>query len=141
MKIEDRYFTLLNMFLVEGAIYYLHYSILHFGYADKPMHYAISKQNLNHGSSIACFNPCTSKFKDNNKSVFSFNLVEELNLSNEKHEITYVLLSLSKCIKLTDFTKTALTVYKGKMREETLKKYRQAKREFILWSHNKRNKS
>lgn len=140
MKIEDRYFNLIDMFLVEGAIYCLHYSVFHFGHLDKPMHYAVSTSNLKLGSTKAFFNPCTSKHKADNNDVFTFNLNEEIRLNDENFGTTYVLLSLSRYVRLVDFTQTEFCVYKGKMKEETLNKYKKAKKEFILWNHSKRNK-
>jgi|YelNatPaOPRAMG01_1025707.scaffolds.fasta_scaffold19547_4 hypothetical protein len=142
MKIEDRYFNLLDMFLMEGAVYLLHYSVFHFGYSGKPMHFAVSTSNLKLGTTKAFFNPCTSNVSNkNNKDIFAFNLAEEIKLNDQKFKQTYVLLSLSRYVRLVDFTHTEFCVYKGKMKEDTLNKYRKAKQEFILWNHNKRKKS
>ena len=141
MDINQRYFNMLNMFVTEGAIYYLHYTLIHFGYPDKPMHFAVSTSNLKIGATRAFFNPCTSQLRnDNSKGVFTFNLNEGIRSNDKKYKTTYVLLSLSRCVKLVDFTKTDYCIYKGRMKVETLSLYRKAKKEFIRSQHIHRGK-
>jgi hypothetical protein len=137
MTISERISNALSLLITEGAIFYIHYSILNFGNSEKPMHYAISQSSLMAGASKAFFNPCTSKYQDNHKDVFTFNLSKKIGL--DEGIKTYVLLSLSKYVKLVDFTKKGYCIYKGTMDNSTLEKYRRAKKDYISGNYSKGN--
>lgn len=135
----QRYFKLLELFIREGTIFLMHPSILNFGEKDKK-YYSISKRDVKFGFTYSVFNPCTSQNNDiKRKDVFGFNMEKESTCNEGTNKTTYILLSLNKKVELTDIVKPKLCVYKGKMHEETLLKYRKAKRDFILWHHSRRN--
>jgi hypothetical protein len=134
----QRYFKLLEMFVKEGSIFLMNPSILYFGTEDNK-HFAVSKHNLKYGSTSSDFNPCTSQQKNSSRpDIFAFNFNDGSTIKDINNKTTYVLLSLSRKVKLTNITKPMLCEYKGRMTDITLEEYRNAKRKFIEWTHSKK---